>query len=357
MNKQQRQQRTNRSYIFFGLTLAITVAFAWLINDFLLGLFWAVIIAVMIYPSYLKLCEKMGGRRYWAAGVALLLLILVVLVPLFFVGLSIVNQAQNLYLSLQNGGFSTESFFDAVQERLPLVDQYLGEFGVDTGELRASIQEQLSELSGTVVGSVFSVTNNALGFIVQLGVVLYLLFFFLAKGDGLVDSLRETLPMEDDKVRRLFQQFDNVVHATIFGSLTIAVIQGTLGGIMFWALGIPAYFLFGIVMIVASLLPVGSAIVWVPTAIVLAVLGDFQKAIIMMVVGSVVIGLVDNLLRPRLVGSRAQMDDWVVLISTLGGITYFGLSGFVVGPMLAAFCITCWRILRQERKMKKGQVV
>jgi len=179
--------------------------------------------------------------------------------------------------------------------------------------------------------------------------MLYLLFFVLREGDSLLDQMVRALPLGDERERALFAKFAEVARATIKGTLIVGIVQGTLGGILFWALGIEAAVFWGVVMVLLSVLPaVGAGLVWLPAAIVLAVSGAWIKAAIMVGVGALVIGMVDNLLRPMLVGRDTKMPDYVILLSTLGGLTTFGISGFVIGPVIAALFIVVWDMFARE---------
>jgi predicted PurR-regulated permease PerM len=171
------------------------------------------------------------------------------------------------------------------------------------------------------------------------------MFFFLKDGRRYLDSILRYLPLRDSEQNQMLQRFVSVTRATLKGTLLIGIVQGTLGGMIFAILGISGAVLWGLLMIVLSVIPlVGGALVWVPAAIILAVQGAWIKALILTGFCSVVIGSVDNLLRPRLVGHDTQMSDLLVLFSTLGGIAAFGAIGFIVGPIIAALFVTIWEI-------------
>ena len=179
--------------------------------------------------------------------------------------------------------------------------------------------------------------------------MVYLAFFLIRDGQKLIELMIRALPLGDERERLLFAKFAEVTRATVKGNLLIAIIQGALGGIIFWILGITGALLWGVVMAIVSLLPaVGAAIVWVPAAIYLAAVGDIVPAIILTAYGVVVIGLADNLLRPVLVGRDTKMPDYLVLLSTLGGIVMFGINGFVMGPLVAALFMAFWGIFIRE---------
>jgi predicted PurR-regulated permease PerM len=157
------------------------------------------------------------------------------------------------------------------------------------------------------------------------------------------------LPLGHEREHRLFEKFADVSRATVKGTLVVGVVQGTLGGLFFWILGLNAAVFWGVIMTLLSLLPaVGSALIWGPAAIILLATGQIVKGIILLAAGSLIIGLVDNLLRPMLVGRDTQIPDYLILLATLGGLTVFGLSGFVIGPIIAALFLAVWDMFAQE---------
>ena len=188
-------------------------------------------------------------------------------------------------------------------------------------------------------------------FVVSLGVMLYLTFFLLRDGSSLTRRIKDAIPLRASQRDELLQKFAVVVRATVKGSILVAALQGALGGLVFWFLGIHAPVLWAVLMTFFALVPaVGASIVWLPVALFLLVSGAVWKAIILVAFGMLVIGLVDNLLRPILVGKSTRMPDYVILISTLGGISIAGLNGFVIGPMVAAMFIAVWQIFTAERE-------
>jgi predicted PurR-regulated permease PerM len=179
--------------------------------------------------------------------------------------------------------------------------------------------------------------------------MLYILFFFLRDGGRLVAALIRALPLGDVRERELLVKFSEVTRATIKGTLVVGCVQGAIGGLLFWILGIPAPVFWGAVMAVFSVMPVvGPGIVWGPAAIILIAGGHIFKGIVLIAGGVVLIGLVDNVLRPLLVGRDTQMPDYLVLLATLGGLSVFGIAGFVIGPVIAAFFLVVWEMFAQE---------
>ena len=181
--------------------------------------------------------------------------------------------------------------------------------------------------------------------IISFFLMLYLLFFFLRDGSEIAQRLKDAIPLRTEQKRALFNKFTIVIRAMFKGTILVAVLQGMLGGVIFWLLGIPAALLWGVVMAFLSLLPaVGSALIWLPVALYLLATGAVWQGLVLIAYGVLVIGLVDNFLRPFLIGMDTKLPDYIVLISTLGGIAIFGLNGFVIGPVIAAMFIATWDI-------------
>jgi predicted PurR-regulated permease PerM len=201
-----------------------------------------------------------------------------------------------------------------------------------------------------VATKAFDIGQNTFDLAVNLCIVLYLLFFFVRDGDDLARRIRTAVPLRPNQQRELFDLFTTVTRATVKGNVVIAIVQGVLGGLIFWILNVHAPVLWAVVMALFSLLPaIGTALIWLPVAIYFLVTGAIWQGIVLIAFGVLVIGLVDNLLRPILVGKDTKMPDYVVLISTLGGMAIFGLNGFVIGPLIAAMFMAVWEIFATSR--------
>ena len=334
---------------FFILLAFITVTFFGLLGGFLLAVFWAIVLAILFHPLHVRLRKKFRQKPNLAAALTLAIIFFLALGPVVLVGFMVVNEATYYYGQLtEGGGIDVQETIESVRDFLPLENEYVQRLGIT----EAKLQENLSTIvaSGTqAIGSrALGLTQNLLGFVVQFIIMLYVLYFFIRDGRKLTRHLIWVLPLGDRIENQLLQRFSSVARATVKGSLLVALIQGTLGGLLFWAVGIPGAALWGVVMIVASLLPVGNGLIWAPAGVILLLTGAVAKGIIVLVVGAAFIGLIDNLLRPRLVGQDIKMPDYLVLLSTLGGLVWFGISGFVIGPMIAAFFVTCWELMGQQ---------
>ena len=352
--------------LFFILVAAVTLGFLGLIGPFILTCFWGAVLAVIFYNVYRRIRIWVGGREGLAGGITTVIVVLFFLVPLGLLSLALVNQAIGIYQEIESGSFNTEIIFDFVDTNLPRVASALSEFGVDTADLRNNLNTAVGEAGQYAANWALSFGGSVLNTLIQFTLVIYLLYFFLVDGTRIERALVAAIPMGDERERTIFQRFALVARATLKGTLIVAFVQGAIGGLMFALLGIPAALLWGVVMMLLALLPVGgSAIVWVPAAVIMFIQGNIVSGVIIVVVGTLIIGLVDNLLRPLLVGRDTHMPDYLVLISTLGGITMFGLSGFVIGPTVAALFITVWEMMghdyggrrAKEDVLKKPDVV
>ncbi|MEH6560658.1 MAG: AI-2E family transporter, partial [Marinobacter sp.] len=262
---------------------------------------------------------------------------------------SLVAEGLGIYQQIQDGQIKPGEYIDQVNQSFPAIQSSLAQFDISFGEIRDRVVSLFVGGSQFLAKQALGVGQNTFQFFLGLALMVYLAFFLLRDGNKLVDLLIRALPLGDERERLLFAKFAEVTRATVKGNLLIAIIQGALGGIIFWLLGIGGALLWGVVMAIFSLLPaVGAALVWVPAAIYLAAVGDVTQALVLTAFGVVVIGLADNLLRPILVGRDTKLPDYIVLLSTLGGIAMFGINGFVMGPLVAALFMAFWGIFIRE---------
>jgi predicted PurR-regulated permease PerM len=337
---------------FLLLIAAISLAFAWILWPLSGAVLWGTVIAVLFAPLYRRLSTAMGQRRNLAALTTLTIIVVMVILPLALVTVSLVREAAGMYTRIQSGELNFVRYFQQVYDALPAWAVGL----LDRSELTnlGVVKERLS--AGLLKGSQFLATQainlgqNTFDFLVSLGVMVYLLFFLLRDGDRLFHRIRGAIPLRPEHQRALFEKFTVVIRATVKGNIVVALLQGALGGLIFWLLGIHAALLWAVVMAVLSLLPaVGAALVWLPVAVYLLATGSVWQGAVLIAYGVLVIGLVDNVVRPILVGQDTKMPDYIVLISTLGGIAIFGVNGFVLGPVIAAMFMAAWDILSASR--------
>jgi predicted PurR-regulated permease PerM len=345
-------QSPTLQYTFFvALVLLVTLAFVGIIQDFLLPLFWAAILAIVFHPVYQWIQARLGQRASLAALLTLGVILLAVILPLGAVGVAVVREATALYKRLETGNLTAQESLQALTRLFSRVTQHLDWLGVDTLSLQQGLTETVVTVSRALGTQVLHIGQNTLRVLALSGVMLYLLFFFLRDGHQIVEAILQALPLGNRRERRLCASFVSVARATIKGTLLVALIQGLLGGLLFALLGIEAAALWGSLMAVLSLLPVGgSAFVWGPAAVILFATGHIVKALLLVGAGVLVIGLIDNLLRPILIGRDTRVPDYVILLATLGALTVCGISGFMIGPILAALFLVVWDMFAQEHR-------
>lgn len=338
-------QKKIANNFFFLLLFLVTVAFFGLLGSFLLGAFWAAVLAIVFDPLYKRVLGRFPKKPALASGLTLIGILLLVIIPMSLISLALVVEALEISEKIQSGAWKPQDQIGQIKDLIPTQFE---KYGLDINSIQTKVTEWASSSSQTIAKRILSFGQGVLGILVQFTITLYVLFFFFRDGKELVEQLIYVLPIGDKKERKLIRRFQSVARATVKGSILIALIQGVLGGILFALLGVEGAVIWGALMIVAALLPVGALLVWGPIAAVLFLQGNYTEAIILVVVGALFIGLIDNLLRPRLVGSDTKMPDWLILLSTLGGLSWFGLSGFVLGPIIAAMFITCWQMMGDE---------
>lgn len=337
---------------FVWLLVAVTAAFALILWPFSGAVLWAISLAIVFTPLQRRVLHRMPGRPTLAALLTLGAVLLMVILPLAVVAASLVQEAATLVDRLRSGELDPSRYLRHIVEGMPTwLRQLLARFGL--GNFWVMQQKALAGVAqsgGTITSQAWLIGQSTLELVVGFFVMLYLLFFLLRDGAGLSARIGTAVPLNAHHRRRLFTKFVMVVRATVKGNILVAIVQGTLGGIAFAVLGIPAALLWGVVMAFLSLLPaVGAALVWMPVALYLLSIGAFWPAAGLAAWGVLVIGLVDNLLRPFLVGQDTRMPDYLVMLSTIGGMAVFGINGFVVGPVIAAMFISAWDIYTTER--------
>ncbi|PQP02624.1 MULTISPECIES: AI-2E family transporter [Pseudomonas] len=329
------------------LLAIVTIAFVWILLPFYGAVFWAVILAILFAPLQHQLHLQYGWPRNLTALCTLSVCVLIAILPVIIISTLLVQEGAALYGRIESGELDIAAHVSQFKHSLPPYIQYLlDRFGMgELSGLREKIIKSMMQGSQFLATQAFSFGQGTFEFVVGFFVMLYLLFFFLRDGSELARKVRASIPLEDNQKRRLQLKFNRVVRATVKGNLLVAITQGALGGLIFWFLDIPSALLWAVLMAFLSLLPaVGAGIVWVPVAGYFLLSGAIWQGTVLALFGVFVIGLVDNVLRPILVGKDTKMPDYLILISTLGGLAIFGLNGFVIGPLIAALFMSSWAI-------------
>jgi len=338
-----RQESFNKAFVLL-LLLFISALFLAMIWQFLMTLIMAGIFSALFHPLYRRLRRGFGGRSRLAAGTTLFLVIFLVLLPLAgFLGLVTtealkVGEAVNPWIQKQ---IAEPAAFSDLLEKIPFYDHIIPY----KQAILTKAGEMVGRLSSYLINSLSSVTVMTAQFLFLTFILLYTMFFFFVDGESILKRILQYLPLPPEDQARMLDRFTSVTRATLKGMAVIGILQGGLAGAAFAAVGIPNSVFWGTVMIVMSIIPgIGTAIVWGPAAIILAMSGRTTEAVVLAGVCAVAVGSVDNFLRPRLVGKDTKMHGLMVFFGTLGGIMMFGVAGIIIGPIVAALLVTVWEI-------------
>jgi predicted PurR-regulated permease PerM len=336
--------QTISNIVLLVLVFLISALFLSMISHFLMALFLASIFSALAQPAYRKIARLFRGSRRAASLTTLLLFCLVILVPLSALVSIITAQAIKVGQSVTpfvQRQIERPAEFSEYLQRIPFYDDILPYHE----QIISGAGELAGKVSGFIVNSLSAGAVGTVNFIFMFFVFLYVSYFFLIDGKVLLHRILLYLPLEDRNEQRLLDRFTSVTRATLKGTALIGVLQGGLAGIAFAVVGIEAAVFWGTVMTALSIIPaLGSALIWVPAAIILAAGGSYIKSIGLAIFCGLIVGSLDNVLRPRLVGKDTQMHDLMIFFGTLGGITLFGLIGFIIGPIIAALFVTIWDI-------------
>lgn len=325
-----------RSIFFFSLVAFFLLAFLYLIRPFFYPIFWAAIIAIMFYPVYMGLNAVLKLPTI-SALLSVIIALVFIFVPLSIIILLLFNQSIALYQSIVSGhwSFNIQGIADWVQNTpiAPYIESIQDEWTVYASNATKT-------LALFVFNNIKSITQNSVHFIFLLFITLYTLFFFFRDGKKMLERLQHLSPLGDHHETVLYERFTSTARATLKSTFIVGGIQGTLGGILFWLTGVEGALMWGVIMMLLSLIPgIGAFLVWLPAGIIMLVTGHLWQGVTILLFGALVISTIDNLLRPPLIGKDVQIHPLIVLFSTLGGIFLFGISGFVIGPVLASLCL------------------
>jgi predicted PurR-regulated permease PerM len=341
---------TNKT--FLALVGLVTLAFAWVLWPLFGALFWGLTLAIVFAPLHATVLTRLGGRRNLAAVTMIFGLLVGVILPMLLIIAAVVQEASALVAAISSGAVDLQGIAQQALAELPLWARGLvqGLIPKDLLGLQHSLVVSVSLWLGANVPLVFSIGQSTAGLVMGLGVTLYLVFFLFRDGESLTKHFTTAIPMPPEVRADLLSTFTTVVRATVQGDIMVALLQGALGGFGFWVLGVHAVLLWTVLMSILALLPVfGAALVWGPVAVYFMATGHVVEGLGLLIYGTLVISLVDNLVRPYLVGKATRIPDFVVLLSTIGGIASFGVQGFITGPVVAAMFIAVWRTFLAQK--------
>lgn len=351
------------SAAFLILCSLLLYVLALIFAPFMTPILWAMILVRLFYPLYQWLTRKLGNRTTASAALCTLNVMLVAVLPVAYLAFLVITETIHAYQLAMTWvqGDGLNRLPDLVA-RLPLIgnlsQELLGRFVVAYGDLQATLLEGGKAVSEVLLSSVGGLAKNTIDLVMDFFVVLFTIFFLFRDGHHLYDVFYEALPIESSYKTVIFERLDNVVVAVVRGTLLTALAQGFTAGVAYWALGVPFPVFLGALSALLSLLPVGgTALVWGPIAVYLFWTAPVWKGLVMIGVGAGLVGLMDNILQPLLVGSKADLPVLFLFFATLGGLAYFGFIGLFLGPILLGIAVTVLQIYRDNYQVQAGLLV
>lgn len=327
-------------YVLLGLA---TILFLYLMKPFFYPVFWAAVIASIFNPIYHRLSRKIKSPTL-SATIVLIMILLIIILPAGVIGSLLLNESMELYNTFDVNSASVEQQIQDVSKKIT-TNPYLSRMHIDTAFLTANLAEGAKSVTNFIIDSLKNLTQNTIVFAVNFSIMLYTLFFFIRDGYKFVPMIMKLLPLEQAREALIMERFSSTARATLKVTLIIGGIQGVLGGLIFFLTGVKGALTWGTLMVFTSIVPaIGCSLVWAPAGIVMIIMGHFWEGMIILAFGVIVISHVDTLLRPLLLGHDVQMHTLLIFLSTLGGLSLFGISGFVIGPIITSLMQAFWEM-------------
>ncbi|MBT5542206.1 MAG: AI-2E family transporter [Gammaproteobacteria bacterium] len=340
----------SKNAFIFVLSL-ITILFAIILWNFFLPILWAIVLSILFYPLRNYLINKKYNPSL-VSFLTIIVIVILVLIPGFIIFTVIGSESLLVLNKIESGEYNLGQLVNWFNALVPNLIDRLDSIGLNTNQLIEQLNNIGVGATKFIVSLLMSTGQNLLQFFLSFFIMIYLLFFFLRDGENIIKSCIESFPMDDNQERFLIEKFSTVIKATVKGTILIAIAQGSIGGLILLFLDIEGAILWGAMMALFSILPgIGASIIWLPIALALIFNGALLKGLILIISGIFIIGLIDNLLRPYLVGKETNLPDYLILLSTLGGITIFGLSGFIIGPVVTALFIALWSTFNSYKSL------
>lgn len=342
------RERKRKIYIRWLALLALTAAalyVCWLmLLPFVNVLAWASVLVILFHPIQQRLVA-LTRRPGWSALLSTVIVIAVILIPLTLLTLVVAKEIGEVAKNVE--GFF-RSLLDPSSPAPRRVMDWLGRYaGASSLDLQEYLLERLKNISGAIAGRTLGLLGGVAGAIIQAFFTVFTMYYLFRDGSRIYNAMLEAIPLDVAETQRIFDRMREVIHASVYGVIVIAMVQGTLGGLAFAVLGLPSAVVWGVVMFFLSMIPmVGSSVIWAPTAIYLAMSGHWGKALALALWGALVIGTVDNFLRPKLIGERARLHELLIFFSVLGGLQIWGPLGLVLGPVMIAITLALFDIFR-----------
>jgi predicted PurR-regulated permease PerM len=337
--------------IFFAAITVLTLYFVYIIiKPYLVQIFLAFVLFLASKPLFRSLVWLFRGRRALPAFITCLVLGLLITLPLFALVNIIAKQALELYSSVSSG-LKSEQFWQQISGKWEFLRGYAESLGLTLPEqanLEQVLQTVLTHVSQFIYSNAIDLVRGFTSYFLNLLLILFIAFFMLLQGDDFIDQIKKLSPMNEAHNQEILQVTESTIKATLWGTLIVALVQGILGGAGFFLFRIPEPVFWGTMMMVVSILPViGPAIIWAPGVVFLYLRGDPALALGLFLWGAIIVSMVDNLLRPLLIKGAQSTSTILIFLSILGGVTYFGMVGFILGPLLLSFLLSLLRIYQR----------
>ncbi len=329
---------TNAYYL---LLVVITVLFVSIIFNFAAPILWSIVVSIIFYPVYEKFL-LMTNKKSLSSILSLILILLLVIMPSIGI-LGLITNELIIFINSYDD-YSLERYAKMIPNE-SIINDLIGWSGLNISQLTEKADDFLITASRIFYESVSTISANVINFFISLFLFIYLTFFFLKDGEKILQHCMDAFPMKNEDESYLLNEFQKTTRATIKGTIIVALAQGCLGYVTLLLLGIEGALIWGAVMALLSIIPaVGTILVWLPIALVLLANGQTMEASLLIFSGIFIIGMIDNLLRPILIGKETKIPDYLILLTTIGGISIFGITGFIIGPIIASLFISIWSL-------------
>jgi len=334
--------------IYLAIVLLLFYLFYKIMSPFLITIAWAMVLSITFYPLYNLFLKYI--KRPWAASLLALIAILIIIFgPFSYIVSALTGEITGIYSSIEEKGIETITNIQSYPKLQELL-QTLASFEILKGfNLQEGIVNSLKSIGQYVVGHVSDVFTNVFLFVLNFIIMCLTIYYFLKDGETLTEYLKKLLPFSEEQKRKLEERVKEIVVAAVYGQIAVGVAQGTLGGVAFWVLGLPSPVFWGTVMAIFSFVPLfGTLLVWGPAVVILILTGSLGKGIGLLLFGALIISNIDSVLRPLIIGGKAKLHTLLVFFSVLGGLKFLGFLGLILGPLIAALCLSLFEIYTEE---------
>lgn len=337
--------RTRHTLFGNSVVILATAGMLVVLSPFWAAIFWAIVLAILFWPLRQRLVERIPGRTAVTSGLIIFLIVIFILLPAFLIAGLIADGAAAVVAQIQSGAFKPAEIFGTLPSRFPKVAKFLPQLGLDIGMIKSMVGQGFVSAGQFAVSNIAVIGQSASTFLFHVFLALYVLFALLQNGDRIYRSFYNSFPASEHSKEKFFGAFSDMAVATIKGMVSVGIVQAVLGGAIFWFLGVPSPVFWGALMGLFSVVPpFGAGFIWGPAGVMMMLNGNVQGGLILLAFGASVISMSDNVVRPIVVGRASSVPGYMVLVTTLGGLAMFGLTGLVLGPVIASLFLSVWRL-------------